>query len=64
MAALLSHASGLPLTPVDPENSAWFIQQLQPHEAMLRAWLRSQFSTQTDIDDLVCAGKMDRISRR
>jgi len=53
MVALLSRASNLPLPPVDPEQSAWFTQELQPHEAMLRAWLRSQFSTQTDIDDIV-----------
>ncbi|HRP06489.1 MAG TPA: sigma-70 family RNA polymerase sigma factor [Opitutaceae bacterium] len=26
---------------------------MQPHEPMLRAWLRSRFASQTDIDDIV-----------
>jgi RNA polymerase sigma factor (sigma-70 family) len=39
-----------------PENSPdhlWFSTELQPHEPMLRAWLRSQFPAQADIDDIV-----------
>lgn len=31
----------------------WFAEEVQPHEAMLRAWLRGRFPTVTDIDDLV-----------
>ncbi len=31
----------------------WFSAHVQPHEAMLRAWLNSRFGTQCDIDDLV-----------
>ena len=50
-------SSGEPCnTPVSPENSEqalWFANQLQPHEAMLRAWLRSNFPSEVDIDDIV-----------
>jgi RNA polymerase sigma-70 factor (ECF subfamily) len=31
----------------------WFADEVQPHEPMLRAWLRGRFPTRTDIDDLV-----------
>jgi RNA polymerase sigma factor (sigma-70 family) len=54
----LIHAQGKgqtrPLVP--PEDSAaahWFRAELQPHEPMLRAWLRSQFPAGTDLDDIV-----------
>lgn len=40
-----------------PENndelSRWFATEVQPHEAALRAWLRSQFPQFPDVDDLV-----------
>ena len=39
-----------------PENSVqslWFAANLQPHEAMLRGWLKSRFSTGIDIDDII-----------
>ena len=31
----------------------WFAEHVQPHEAMLRAWLRNQFRSEDDIDDLL-----------
>ena len=34
-------------------HAAWFAAHLQPHEARLRAWLRSPFSRADDVDDLV-----------
>lgn len=37
----------------DPELSEWFARHVQPHESMLRAWLRSRFKSETDIDDVV-----------
>lgn len=37
----------------DSEDFRWFTEQLQPHEAMLRAWLKAQFPAAADIDDLV-----------
>jgi RNA polymerase sigma factor (sigma-70 family) len=39
--------------PQNPENADWFELQVQPHEPMLRAWLRSQFASEDDIDDVV-----------
>jgi RNA polymerase sigma-70 factor (ECF subfamily) len=41
---------------VPPENSEqfrWFAEQVQPHEPMLRAWLRAQFPREGDVDDVV-----------
>jgi RNA polymerase sigma-70 factor (ECF subfamily) len=35
------------------ECSQWFEENLQPHEPMLRAWLKSQFHNGCDIDDIV-----------
>jgi RNA polymerase sigma-70 factor (ECF subfamily) len=37
----------------NPELSRWFQRHVHPHEPMLRAWLRSRFSSETDIDDIV-----------
>lgn len=39
--------------PQDPEAAAWFVAHVQPHEAMLRAWLRSRFPAGHDFDDIV-----------
>jgi RNA polymerase sigma factor (sigma-70 family) len=36
-----------------PNLARWFAEEVQPHEPMLRAWLRGRFSTLRDIDDLV-----------
>jgi RNA polymerase sigma-70 factor (ECF subfamily) len=36
-----------------PEKSQWFAAKLQPHEPMLRAWLRSRFRQACDVDDIV-----------
>ena len=39
--------------PQDPsEKGRWFVQHLQPHENMLRAWLKSRFS-ELDLDDVI-----------
>ena len=35
------------------QNSDWFVQEVLPHEADLRAWLASRFETITDLDDVV-----------
>ncbi len=40
------------MTPADP-HAAWFAAHVQPHEARLRGWLRSQFPRANDVDDLV-----------
>ena len=36
-----------------PDSDRWFAAEVQPHEAMLRAWLRARFPTLGDTDDLV-----------
>ena len=41
------------MPPQAPEIAQWFSTQVQPHEGVLRAWLRSQFPDGTDIDDIV-----------
>jgi RNA polymerase sigma-70 factor (ECF subfamily) len=41
------------LPPPDSEQFRWYADHVQPHEAMLRAWLRSQFPAVRDVDDLV-----------
>jgi RNA polymerase sigma factor (sigma-70 family) len=35
------------------EHTQWFTEELQPHEAALRAWLYSRFPSLTDQDDIV-----------
>ncbi len=34
-------------------QSRWFAANLQPHEAMLRAWLKSRFPSGLDLDDVI-----------
>jgi RNA polymerase sigma factor (sigma-70 family) len=39
--------------PADAEQTRWFIEEVQPHEPALRAYLRGCFPTLQDIDDLI-----------
>jgi RNA polymerase sigma-70 factor (ECF subfamily) len=39
--------------PADPETTQWFTAHVQPHEAMLRAWLARGFGPRLAIDDVV-----------
>ena len=42
--------------PVPPEHSPlaqWFAENVQPHEAMLRAWLANSFGSRLAVDDVV-----------
>ncbi len=41
------------MPPDNAEQSAWFVENLQPHEAMLRSWLTSRFPSGIDIDDII-----------
>jgi RNA polymerase sigma factor (sigma-70 family) len=41
------------MPPPDPELARWFNDEARPHEPMLRAWLRSRFPDEADVDDLV-----------
>ena len=43
----------IPVSTPDSDYTAWFVAHVQPHEAMLRAWLRSRFSIACDVDDIV-----------
>ena len=36
-----------------PDDSRWFAEEVQPHDAALRAWLRARFPALGDVDDLV-----------
>jgi len=41
------------MPPEYTDQSDWFATQLEPHEPMLRAWLKSRFSDERDLDDVV-----------
>ena len=41
------------MPPLDLETARWFSAEVQPHEAMLRAWIQSQFPSESEIDDIV-----------
>ncbi|MBL9211397.1 MAG: RNA polymerase sigma factor [Opitutaceae bacterium] len=42
-----------PLRSDDPHNARWFAEEVRPHEAELRSYLRGKFSAHLDIDDLI-----------
>ncbi len=37
----------------DKQENDWFLEELYPHEEMLRAWLASRFPTISDFEDLI-----------
>lgn len=41
------------MIPPPNDKARWFAEFVQPHESMLRGWLRSRFGAQCDVDDLV-----------
>lgn len=41
------------MPPTDPTTARWFAEDVQPHEAELRAYLAARFSAHIEIDDLV-----------
>lgn len=41
------------MPPEITEEERWFAENLQPHEAMLRAWLQSRYASGVDIDDVI-----------
>lgn len=41
------------MPPEQPEQAQWFAEHLQVHESLLRAWLRSRFPAQCDVDNIV-----------
>lgn len=46
------------------DDSAWFAAHLQPHEPVLRAWLRSRYGDECDIDDIVQESLMRTLQAR
>lgn len=40
------------MPPQDPDSARWFAEQVQPHGAELRVWLRGRFPALTDPDNL------------
>lgn len=41
------------MPPEHLDESSWFSVNLQPHDGVLRAWLKSRFPTGVDIEDVV-----------
>ncbi len=41
------------MPPLDSDTHEWFSEHLEPHEGMLRAWLRSRFGDESEIDDII-----------
>ncbi len=41
------------MPPEYTDEGRWFAENLQPHEAMLRAWLLSRYPSGVDIDDVI-----------
>jgi len=41
------------VTDHESNSARWFAEQVQPHEPMLRAWLRSRFPKLGEVDDIV-----------
>ena len=41
------------MPPLSDDDARWFSAHVQPHDAALRAWLRTRFSALGDADDLV-----------
>lgn len=37
----------------EADLNRWFAEKIQPHEAMLRAWLQRRFVSACDVDDIL-----------
>lgn len=48
----MSTPTPIPEPTVSPEQARWFAEQVRPHEAALRGYLRHQFPS-VDVDDIV-----------
>ncbi len=53
MSQLQVQSKLLEMRPENSEEERWFIENLQPHEAMLRGWLRGRYQSGLDIDDVI-----------
>ena len=52
------------MPPQDKDLARWFVDEIQPHEAMLRAWLRGRFSLGSNVDDIVQEAYLRAIKAR
>jgi len=52
------------MPPEYTEEGRWFAENLQPHEAMLRAWLLSRYSSGVDADDVIQEAYMKVLKAR
>ncbi len=41
------------MSPQNSEQARWFVDEVLPHEANLRSWLRARFPAIEDVDDMV-----------
>ena len=41
------------MPPSDPESARWFRENVQPHEPLVRGWLRGRLTSESDVDDVV-----------
>lgn len=46
------------------EQSRWFVEEVQPHEPALRAWLLHQFPSLDDVDDVVQESYLSLLRKR
>lgn len=46
------------------EQTRWFAEEVQPHEPALRAWLRSQYPSLRDVDDIVHESYLNLIRQK
>ena len=53
MVAARTFSAVAPMSPPNPEIAKWFAEEVLPHEAALRSWLRGRFPSLVDADDLV-----------
>lgn len=52
------------MPPQDPETARWFAAEIQPHGPRLRSWLKSQFPSDCDFDDIIQEAFLRVISAR
>ena len=48
----------------DKQENDWFLEELHPHEPMLRAWLASRFPSVSDFEDLIQEAYIRTLKRR
>lgn len=52
------------MPPENSEHARWFLEEVRPHEPMLRAYLRQRFPKLHDVDDVVQQSYLTLFQRR